>query len=98
MSLGELSEHRLYWADSVKIDRTAPSNTITPDSVCSTQLRHWLLGLLAYTRCRHVCAVDSDRSSPLPNESPPPMGPAIASHSGDVDISQLPELVKHRRC
>jgi SAM-dependent methyltransferase len=63
MSLGELSEHRLYWADSVKIDRyrRALASLITPDSVvldlgCGTGL----LGLLAVQLgARHVYAVDS---------------------------------------
>jgi SAM-dependent methyltransferase len=63
MSLGELSEHRLYWADSVKIDRyrRALGSLITPDSVvldlgCGTGL----LGLLAVQLgARHVYAVDS---------------------------------------
>lgn len=63
MSLGELSEHRLYWADSVKIDRyrRALATLITPDSVvldlgCGTGL----LGLLAVKLgARHVYAVDS---------------------------------------
>ncbi len=63
MSLGELSEHRLYWADSVKIDRyrRALQTLVTPDSVvldlgCGTGL----LGLLALQLgARHVYAVDS---------------------------------------
>lgn len=63
MSLGELSEHRLYWADSVKIDRyrRALASLITSDSVvldlgCGTGL----LGLLAVQLgARHVYAVDS---------------------------------------
>ena len=63
MSLGELSEHRLYWADSVKIDRyrRALQTLVTPDSVvldlgCGTGL----LGLLALQLgARRVYAVDS---------------------------------------
>ena len=63
MSLGELSEHRLYWADSVKIDRyrRALAQLVTPQSVvldlgCGTGL----LGLLAVQLgARHVYAVDS---------------------------------------
>jgi SAM-dependent methyltransferase len=63
MSLGELSEHRLYWADSVKIDRyrRALGVLVTADSVvldlgCGTGL----LGLLAVQLgARRVYAVDS---------------------------------------
>jgi len=63
MSLGELSEHRLYWADSVKIDRyrRALASLVTPESVvldlgCGTGL----LGLLAVQLgARHVYAVDN---------------------------------------
>lgn len=35
MSPGELTEHRLYWSDSVKIDRNhrALASLITPESV-----------------------------------------------------------------
>ena len=63
MSLGELSEHRLYWADSVKIDRyrRALAQLVTPQSIvldlgCGTGL----LGLLAVQLgARHVYAVDS---------------------------------------
>ena len=63
MSLGELSEHRLYWADSVKVDRyrRALAQLVTPRSVvldlgCGTGL----LGLLAVQLgARHVYAVDS---------------------------------------
>lgn len=62
MSLGELSEHRTYWADDVKIDRyrRALAAIVTPESIvldlgCGTGL----LGLIAVELgARHVYAVD----------------------------------------
>jgi SAM-dependent methyltransferase len=99
MSLGELSEHRLYWADSVKIDRyrRALATLITPDSVvldlgCGTGL----LGLLALQLgARHVYAVDSGSILALAEQI------AAANGAGDrvthiraMSTSvELPELV-----
>jgi hypothetical protein len=99
MSLGELSEHRLYWADSVKIDRyrRALATLITPDSVvldlgCGTGL----LGLLAVQLgARHVYAVDSGSILALAEQI------AVANGAGDrithiraMSTSvELPELV-----
>jgi SAM-dependent methyltransferase len=81
MSLGELSEHRLYWADTVKIDRyrRALAALITPDSVvldlgCGTGL----LGLLAVQLgARRVYAVDSGSIIALAEE--------IAAANGATD-------------
>ena len=99
MSLGELSEHRLYWADSVKIDRyrRALAALITPDSVvldlgCGTGL----LGLLAVELgARHVYAVDSGSILALAEQV------AAANGAGDrithiramSTAVELPELV-----
>lgn len=99
MSRGELSEHRLYWADSVKIDRyrRALAALITPDSVvldlgCGTGL----LGLLAVEMgARHVYAVDSGSIIALAEQI------AAANGAGDrithiratSTAVELPELV-----
>jgi SAM-dependent methyltransferase len=99
MSLGELSEHRLYWADAVKIDRyrRALASVITPESIvldlgCGTGL----LGLLAaQLGARRVYAVDSGAVLALAEEI------AVANGLGDrityiqsMSTSlELPELV-----
>jgi protein arginine N-methyltransferase 1 len=99
MSLGELSEHRLYWADTVKIDRyrRALESLITPDSVvldlgCGTGL----LGVLAARLgARHVYAVDSGSIIALAEEIAKANGLADRmTHIQAMSTAvQLPELV-----
>jgi Ribosomal protein L11 methyltransferase (PrmA) len=102
MSLGELSEHRLYWADSVKIDRyrRALASLITPDSVvldlgCGTGL----LGLLAVQLgARHVYAVDSGSVLALAEQIAAANGVGdrithIRSMSTSVELPELVDIV-----
>jgi SAM-dependent methyltransferase len=102
MSLGELSEHRLYWADSVKIDRyrRALASLITPDSVvldlgCGTGL----LGLLAVQLgARHVYAVDSGSVLALAEQIAEANGAGerithIRSMSTSVELPELVDIV-----
>ena len=102
MSLGELSEHRLYWADSVKIDRyrRALATLITPDSTvldlgCGTGL----LGLLAVRLgARHVYAVDSGSILALAKEIAEANGAAdrithIQAMSTSVELPEQVDIV-----
>jgi protein arginine N-methyltransferase 1 len=102
MSLGELSEHRLYWADSVKIDRyrRALATLITPDSVvldlgCGTGL----LGLLALRLgARHVYAVDSGSILALAEQIAAANGAGdrithIRAMSTSVELPELADIV-----
>jgi SAM-dependent methyltransferase len=102
MSLGELSEHRLYWADSVKIDRyrRALASLITPDSVvldlgCGTGL----LGLLAVQLgARHVYAVDSGSILALAEQIAAANGAGdrithIRAMSTSVELPELVDIV-----
>ncbi len=102
MSLGELSEHRLYWADSVKIDRyrRALAALITPDSVvldlgCGTGL----LGLLAVQLgARHVYAVDSGSIIALAEQIADANGAGdrithIQAMSSSVELPELVDIV-----
>ncbi len=102
MSLGELSEHRLYWADSVKIDRyrRALAALITPDSVvldlgCGTGL----LGLLAVQLgARHVYAVDSGSIIALAKQIADANGAGdrithIQAMSTSVELPELVDIV-----
>ena len=102
MSLGELSEHRLYWADSVKIDRyrRALAALITPDSVvldlgCGTGL----LGLLALRLgARHVYAVDSGSILALAEQIAAANGAGdrithIRAMSTAVELPELADIV-----
>ena len=102
MPLGELSEHRLYWADSVKIDRyrRALSALITPDSTvldlgCGTGL----LGLLAVRLgARHVYAVDSGSILALAKEIAAANGAAdrithIQAMSTSVELPEQVDIV-----
>ncbi len=102
MSLGELSEHRLYWADSVKIDRyrRALATLITPDSVvldlgCGTGL----LGLLAVQLgARHVYAVDSGSILALAEQIAAANGAGdrithIRAMSTSVELPELVDIV-----
>ncbi len=102
MSLGELSEHRLYWADSVKIDRyrRALAALITPESVvldlgCGTGL----LGLLALQLgARHVYAVDSGSILALAEQIAADNGAGdrithIRGMSTSVELPELADIV-----
>jgi SAM-dependent methyltransferase len=102
MSLGELSEHRLYWADSVKIDRyrRALAALITADSVvldlgCGTGL----LGLLAVQLgARRVYAVDSGSIIALAEEIAAANGAAdrithIQAMSTSVELPEQVDIV-----
>ena len=102
MSLGELSEHRLYWADSVKIDRyrRALERLVTPESVvldlgCGTGL----LGLLAVQLgARHVYAVDSGSILALAQQIAEANGAGdrithIRAMSTSVELPELVDIV-----
>jgi SAM-dependent methyltransferase len=102
MSLGELNEHRLYWADSVKIDRyrRALATLVTPESVvldlgCGTGL----LGLLALELgARHVYAVDSGSILALAKEFADANGAGdrithIQAMSTSVELPELVDIV-----
>jgi ribosomal protein L11 methyltransferase PrmA len=102
VSLGELSEHRLYWADSVKIDRyrRALERLVTPESVvldlgCGTGL----LGLLAVQLgARHVYAVDSGSIIALAQQIAEANGAAdrithIRSMSTSVELPEKVDIV-----
>ncbi len=102
MSLGELSEHRLYWADSVKIDRyrRALATLVTPDSVvldlgCGTGL----LGLLAVRLgARHVYAVDNGSILELARQIAEANGAGdrithIKAMSTSVELPELVDIV-----
>lgn len=102
MSLGELSEHRTYWADEIKIDRyrRALAQVVTPESVvldlgCGTGL----LGLIAVELgARHVFAVDGGAIIALAEQIALANGAAdrityIRGYSATIDLPEQVDII-----